>query len=225
MYGVLFRRNFDNILLRFLEREESQKVISSLHEGPVGGHFGAEVTAHKILKEIYYWATLFRDVYSHVRKCVECQKLVEKEKRLAFPLQPVSVETPFQQWGLDVIGEINPSLSSQHKYIITTTDYCTKWSMATTLRKINGNLSFPTENIITRFAFANSIICDNAKYFSFAKLTEFALEFGIKFKYSANYYLQGNGLVESTNKNLINIIKRTISQNPHCWHDKLPLAL
>ena len=52
--GVLFQKKIDNILLRFLEKEESQKVLSGLHEQPTRGHFGVEVTVHKILKERYY---------------------------------------------------------------------------------------------------------------------------------------------------------------------------
>ena len=56
-------------------------------------------------------------------------------------------------------------------------------------------------------------------------MTEFALEYGIKPKHSANYYPQGNGLDESMNKNLVNIIKKTMDQNPRNWHAKLPLAL
>lgn len=216
MSEVLFRRNFDNVLLWCLEKEESQKLLFGLHEGPHGGNFGAEVPRHKILKEGYYWPNLFEDVYSHLRKCVECQKSAGREKRPAFPLQLVGVETPFQQWGLDVIGEINPSSFGQHKYIITVTDYFTKWSEDSTLRQINENqvIPFLTENIIMRFGVPNSIVCDDAKYFSSTKLTEFDLEFGIKLKYSSNYYPQGNGLAKSKNKNLINIIKNTIAQHP-----------
>jgi len=45
------------------------------------------------------------------------------------------------------------------------------------------------------------------------RLTEFSLKRGFNLKYSANYYPQGNEFVESTNKNLIRIIKRTIDQN------------
>jgi hypothetical protein len=50
---------------------------------------------HKLLKEGYYWPTLFKETYSHVRRCEECQKSAGREKRPAFPLQPVGVETPF----------------------------------------------------------------------------------------------------------------------------------
>jgi len=51
------------------------------------------------------------------------------------------------------------------------------------------------------------------------------LKRGFKLKYSANYYPQGNGLAESTNKNLIKIIKRTIEQNHKNWHKFLIFAL
>ena len=44
-------------------------------------------------------------------------------------------------------------------------------------------------------------------------------------KYFANYYLQRNGLAESTNKNLIKIIKRTIEQNHKNWHKSLIFSL
>jgi hypothetical protein len=41
----------------------------------------------------------------------------------------------------------------------------------------------------------------------------------------SNYYPQGNGLVESTNKTLIQILKKTIDQNQKNWHLKLTDAL
>ena len=86
-------------------------------------------------------------------------------------------------------------------------------------------ISFLTDNIIVGFGVPESIVCDNAKYFSSSKLTEFALQHGIKFKYSANYYPQGNGLAMSTNEDLLNIIKNIVAQNQHCWHSKLSFSL
>eukprot|EP00253_Pinus_taeda_P027517 PITA_27517 len=49
------------------------------------------------------------------------------KKLLPLPLKPIEVEVPLQQWGLDFIGEIHPSSSAQHKWILATTDYFTKW--------------------------------------------------------------------------------------------------
>ena len=52
---VLFRQNYDSILLRCLEKPEAQKVLQELHDGPAGGHFGADTTTHKIIHAGYYW--------------------------------------------------------------------------------------------------------------------------------------------------------------------------
>ena len=48
---------------------------------------------------------------------------------------------------------------------------------------------------------------------------------GIKLHHSTNYYPQGNGLAESTNKNLIRILKKTMIENQRSWHLALPNSL
>ena len=102
-------------------------MLSQLHAGPIGGHFGGENTAHKVLKAVNYWPTLFKDAYAFARKCQECQRADERLKKAALPLQPVIVEVPFKQWGLDIVGPITPASSQHHKYILTATDYFTRW--------------------------------------------------------------------------------------------------
>ena len=67
--------------------------------------------------------------------------------------------------------------------------------------------------IITRFGVPESLVFYNASYFSSTELTEFALEKGIRFRYFASYYPQGNGLAKSLNRNLIRIIKRNVFEN------------
>jgi hypothetical protein len=50
------------------------------------------------------------------------------KKRLhPLPLRPIKIETPFKQWELDFISEINPTSSGQQKWILTAIDYFTKW--------------------------------------------------------------------------------------------------
>ena len=51
------------------------------------------------------------------------------------------------------------------------------------------------------------------------------MEKGIKLKYSANYYPQGNGLAESSNKNLIKILKCTAVNHHKNWHKALSNAV
>jgi len=67
-------------------------------------------------------------------------------------------------------------------------------------------IEFIDQFIITLFGLPTALMFDNASYFIGNAMTEFALKRGFKLKYSDNYYPQGNGLIESTNTNLIRII-------------------
>ena len=128
---------------------------------------------------------------------------------------------------MDIIGEIKLNSSLQHKYILTKTNYFTQWVEAIPLRKVNEDavMTFLQDHIMTRFGVPISLVFDNATYFSSIRLTAFAHEKGIKLHYSANYYPQGNGLAESTNKNLTRILKKTVIENQRSWHSTLPNAL
>ena len=108
---------------------------------------------------------------------------------------------------MDIIGEIKPNSSLQHKYILTATNYFTRLVEAIPLHKINEDtvIDFLQDHIMTRFGVPIYLVFDNATYFSSIRLTAFSHEKGIKLHYSANYYPQGNCLAESTNKNLIRI--------------------
>jgi hypothetical protein len=92
-----------------------------------GGHHAWREMAYKILRDGYYWPKLFTDVNAKVRAFNPCQLFTGKQKNPALPLVPVENEAPFQQWGLDFNGEIYPYSSAQHKWILTTIDYFTKY--------------------------------------------------------------------------------------------------
>eukprot|EP00253_Pinus_taeda_P010376 PITA_10376 len=224
---VLFKRNYDSMLLRCLEKTEAEKVLQELHDGPAGRHYARDATAHKILRAGYYWPTLFKDSHNYVRKCKNCQTTAGRQRKPSMPLQPVNIEQPFSQWGLDIIGEIVPHSSKQHRYILMATDYFTKWVEAVPLKTANSEniIEFIDQFIITKFGFPSALIFYNASYFSGNAMTDFALKRGFKLKYSSNYYPQGNRLAESTNKNLIRIIKRTFDQSQKNWHKTLVNAL
>jgi hypothetical protein len=71
-------------------------------------------TAHRIMRDGYYWPTIFKDSYSMIRKCISCQKHSGRRKRAAMPPQPISIEEPFTRWGFDVIMPINPKSRKGH---------------------------------------------------------------------------------------------------------------
>jgi hypothetical protein len=223
---VLYWKDPLGVLLKCMNPQEAQRIIVEFHDSLCGGHHFWKTTAYKILRAGYYWPTLFTDVCREVRACIKCQRFSGKQQLKSLPLKPVVVSGPFQQWGLDFIGEIHPASSGQHRWILTATDFFTKWIEAIPTRSASHKVIIGfLEDLITRFGCPSKIVTDNATSFKAEPLVKFCGQFGIKLIHSTPYYPQGNGLAESSNKSLIRIIKRLLEDNKKAWDSKLKFAL
>jgi transposase InsO family protein len=131
------------------------------------------------------------------------------------------------QWGLDFIGEINLPSSAQHKWILTTTYYFTKWIEVVPTKKATDAviIQFLETNILSRFGCPVKIITDNVATFKSKKMENFCQDYNITLGNSTTYYPQGNGLEESSNKILTRIIKRFLQDNKKSWHKNIIYAL
>jgi hypothetical protein len=74
-------------------------------------------------------------------------------KRETMLLQSITVDEPFVQWGLDVIGPINSMSNKGHSYILTASNYFTKWQEVVAFKKVNCKelIYFLKDNILSRF--------------------------------------------------------------------------
>lgn len=85
-------------------------------------------------------------------------------------------------------------------------------------------IQFLEEHILALFGTPFALVCDNGSGFTSLSLTTWVKEHGITISYSTNYYLQGNGLAESTNNNLLIVLRKLLDKNPRDWHSKLKYA-
>jgi len=224
---LFYWRDPSGILLRCLEKEQSMEVMHQFHSSICGGHHYWKTIAQMILKVGYYWPTLFCNIFSFVKSYDRCHRFKGKQHLKSLPLKPIHASGPFQQWGLDFIGEINPHSSGLHRWILVSTDYFTKWIKAIPTRKADHHvvMKFLTENIFTKFGFPHKLITENATAFRAKELVDMCDSMGIKLVHSTSYCPQGNGLAESSNKNLIRITKKLLEDNKRNWDSKLKYAL
>lgn len=81
------------------------------------------------------------------------------------------------------------------------------------------------ENILACFGFPIKIITNNAQVFKSTKFTSFCQKLNIIIGHSTTYYPQGNNLVESSNKTVVRVLKKTITENQRNWDTQLNVSL
>jgi hypothetical protein len=162
------------VLLRCLDPQRPKILRLSFMTTYVGDTISGMTTTYKILRAKYYWPTLFTEVCRKIRACIKCQKFLGKQQLKSLPLNPMVASGPFQKWGLDFIGEIHPPSCGHHRWILTTTDYFTKWIEVIPTRSASHKviISF-LEDIIARFGCPSRIITDNAASSRFEPLVKF----------------------------------------------------
>jgi hypothetical protein len=122
---------------------------------------------------------------ANIIACVKCQFFSRKKQRKYFPLNPVMVSGPFQQWGLDFIGQIHLASSGQHRWILTATNFFTKWIESIPTRSASHKviISF-LEDIMYRFGYPSRIVTDNVASFIVEPLIKFCEQYGIALVHS-----------------------------------------
>jgi hypothetical protein len=145
----------------------------------------------------------------------------------AATLHPIFKPWTFRGWGLDFIGQIHPSSSKGHHFVLVAMDYFTKWTEAIPLKNMTHKevIEFVTKHTIHRFSIPQALTMDQGTSFTLGQVREFADSYKIKLLNSSPYYAQANGQAESSNKTLIKLIKKKIEENPRRWHEVLSEAL
>lgn len=70
----------DKVILHFVNnKDEVDKLVKEFHVGLCGGHYAARTTAKTILRERYYWPTIFANTLNFVKACQPCQLFIGKQ--------------------------------------------------------------------------------------------------------------------------------------------------
>ena len=125
---TLYHKGADGIWLRAVRQFEKQAVLCKDHCGIVEGHYVGETTASKIWNTSLWWPTTSKDTVEYCRQCDLCQRTSQPTERDRMPHWPVLPLETFQKWDLDFVRPFKPAATrTKKRYIIVTTDYCTKW--------------------------------------------------------------------------------------------------
>jgi hypothetical protein len=157
-----YYRTIDDILLKCLGPNDAILAIAEVHEGICGTHQSAPKMKWLLRRSGFYWPNMIADCFKFYKGCQVCQKFCDLQLVPAAELHPIIKPWPFRGWGLDFIGEIHPSSSKRHQFVLVATDYFTKWTEVVDLKNMTHRevTEFITEHIIHRFGIPQTLTTD-----------------------------------------------------------------
>ena len=165
--GWLYKLGQDEVLRIYVLDHKRMMILVESHTGIVGGHSG-NPTTQKVLTAGLQWPTLYMDVKEFCRSCDVCQCTGRPSRRYVIPLKPQVTLQAFDKWAIDFVGPINPlGKRTGSRYIITATDYLTRWAEAKLVKdySIATTTQFIIENILTRFGCPRILMSDQGTHF------------------------------------------------------------
>ncbi|GJV19638.1 reverse transcriptase domain-containing protein [Tanacetum coccineum] len=220
----LFKICADQVIRRCVHGKEAFDILEACHNGPTGGHHGANLTAKKVFDAGFFWPTIYKDAHEFVKNCDSCQRQGKISQRDEMPQNSIQVCEIFDMWGIDFMGPF-PS-SRGNKYILVAVDYLSKWVEAKALPTNDARVVCKfLKSLFSRFGAPRAIISDRGTHFCNDQFAKVMLKYGVTHRLSTAYHPQTSGQVEVSNRGLKRILERTVGENRASWSDKLDDAL
>ncbi|GJS75653.1 reverse transcriptase domain-containing protein [Tanacetum coccineum] len=81
----LFKICADQVIRRCVHGKEALDILEACHNGPTGGHHGANLTAKKVFDVGFFWPTIYKDAHELVKNCDSCQRQGKISQRDEMP--------------------------------------------------------------------------------------------------------------------------------------------
>ncbi|GJV99982.1 reverse transcriptase domain-containing protein [Tanacetum coccineum] len=194
----MFKICADQVIRRSGHGKDVLDILKACHNGPTGGHHGANLTAKKVFDAEFFWPTIYKDAHELVKNCDSCQRQGKISQRDEMPQNSIQVCEIFDVWGIDFMGPF-PS-SKGNKYILVAVDYLSKWVEAKALLINDARVVCKfLKSLFARFGAPCAIISDPGTHFCNDQFAKVMLKYGVTHRLSTAYHPQTSGHVEVSN--------------------------
>ncbi|CAN6586193.1 unnamed protein product [Malus baccata var. baccata] len=215
----------DQIIRRCVHDSECHSILSFCHTYACGGHFGTQRTALKVLQCGFYWPSIFKDAKTFCLTCDKCQRMGGISARDQMPQVSILNVEIFDVWGIDFMGPFPSSYG--FTYILLAVDYVSKWVEAKATRTNDSKVvaDFIRTNIFARFGMPRVIISDGGSHFCNRTIEALLRKYSVTHKVSTPYHPQTNGQAEVSNREVKQILEKTVGPTRKDWSLRLDDAL
>ncbi|CAN6723355.1 unnamed protein product [Malus baccata var. baccata] len=221
----LWKFCLDQIVRRCVHDSEFLSILSFCHTYACGGHFGTQRTALKVLQCGFYWPSIFKDARTFCLTCDKCQRMGNIGARDQMPQVSILNVEIFDVWGIDFMGPFPSSYG--FIYILLAVDYVSKWVEAKATRTNDSKVvaDFIKTNIFARFGMPRVIISDGGSHFCNRTIEALLRKYNVNHKVSTPYHPQTNGQAEVSNREIKQILEKTVGPTRKDWSLRLDDAL
>ncbi|CAN6542476.1 unnamed protein product [Malus baccata var. baccata] len=157
--------------------------------------------------------------------CDRCQRTGNIGPKDQMPQSPIFNVEIFDVWGIDFMGPF-PS-SHGFVYILLAVDYVSKWVEARATRTNDSKVvaDFVKTNIFARFGMPWVLISDGGSHFCNRTIEALLKKYGVTHKVATPYHPQTSGQAEVSNREIKQILEKTVVPNRKYWSLRLNDAL
>ena len=197
------------------------QVMEEVHGGKFGGHFSGPRTYNSLAYN-WWWERMYSDVISFCKNCPQCAIVSGTGRRCKPPLCPISIERPFQIFGLDIM-EL-PKTDKGNKYAVVFMDLFTKWPFvyATPDQKSLRIAKLLVDEIVPFCGVPEALLTDRGTNLLSHLMLDLCEMLGTKKLNTTAYHPQCDGMVERFNRTLKSMIRKHVAKFGERWDDFLP---
>ena len=195
-------------------------VLHLLHDTPQAGHPGRDKTL-VMARRKYYWPRMRSDVISHVSHCLSCAQTkgtTHTAPILGYP----TPDGPFDTVAIDLLQL--PRSSQGGTYVLVCVDHFSRFVILAPL--LNKSAPMVAHALVTHllcpYTTPSVLLSDNGLEFKNEVLTNICKQYNIKQTFITAYHPASNGLVERTNRKILEILRHVAGKFQESWQDWLP---
>ena len=212
----------------FVPKSLRENVLKLVHSHKLSGHPGIAKTIRHLSRS-FFWPKSSTDVKNFVLNCPTCQ-LHKGNRNKPAPLEIYPSQLlPFHTVSMDILGPL-PATDDGFKFVLVFVDFLSRYTEIVPIkdRTAVSVAEALRHRVITRHSCPRVLISDNAKEFVSEIFKQICAFYDINKCEIVAHKPSSNGLVERTNKKIIEILRTLIKPTTSDWHlilDDIQLTL
>ena len=203
------------------ETEVKNLIINESHSPAVMGHLGTDRTIQRISAN-FYWTGLANDVRAFCQRCVTCQRSKSSNQKPIGLLHPIdNPEFPWIDINIDFLSLSKSKDSNNDNFMVVVDRASRRVRLIPCCQSIDSKTAAKLffSEIVKIHGLPKSIISDRDPKFTSELWQNLFRSLGTTLKFTTAYHPQANGLVERTNRTIVQILRCLCCEYGEDWEE------